>query len=194
MWIQLFDGKTTNGWRNLDGTEPPRAFQVDAQGNLYRYRDGGDIYYAEQKFADFELELEWKISPKGNSGIFVRVSNPAEVWQTGLEMQVLDDDLHPDGRSEITSAGSVYGLVARSKRVTGPVGEWNAVRIVVNDNLVDFHMNGERIAGINLDDRIWQRPVGKFPYAWASLPRQGYIVLQDHGDPVWYRNIRVKKF
>jgi hypothetical protein len=193
MWIELFDGKTTKGWKNLDGTEPTKAFKVDDEGNLYRYQGGGDIYYAEQTFADFELEVEWKISPKGNSGIFIRVSNVREVWQTGLEMQVLDDELHPDGRTEITSAGSIYGLVARSKSVVKPVGEWNAVRIVAKDNLVGFHMNGERIAGINLDDHIWQQPVSKFPYAWATLPREGYIVLQDHGDPVWYRNIRVRK-
>ena len=113
MWIDLFDGETTKGWKNLDGTEPTEAFTVDDNGCLYRHQGGGDIYYAERTFADFELEVEWKISPKGNSGIFIRVSNPKEVWQTGLEMQVLDDDLHADGQSEITSAGSIGSPLTR---------------------------------------------------------------------------------
>lgn len=190
MSVTLFDGTSLDGWKNVDGTAPLKAFQIDDDGNLARYQGGGDIYF-DQVFGDFELELEWKISPKGNSGIFIRVLDTGQVWQTGLEMQVLDDE-HPDGRQEITSAGSIYGLVARTKNTLKPVGEWNHVKIVAKDNLVDYYLNGERIVDIDLDDDQWKKPVSKFPYPWGFLRREGVIVLQDHGDPVWYRNITVK--
>lgn len=190
-WVTLFDGTDVERWRNLDGSQPLRAFQL-TDGTLHRHQGGGDVYF-DEVFADFDLIVEWKVAPGANSGIFFRVNDLRQVWQTGLEVQVLDNQNHGDGRNPLTSAGALYGLIPAATDVTRPVGEWNVTRIVAHDNKVESHLNGILVASLDLDDEAYAVPQGKFPYPWQALKREGYIVLQDHGDAVWYRNIRLRK-
>jgi hypothetical protein len=195
----LFDGETFDGWRGFKRPDMPAAWVVEeramrftAEGAL---EDRGSIISVEQ-FGDFELRLEWKISPGGNSGIFFRVSETTDrPYESGPEMQVLDDAGHPDGEDPMTSAGSNYGLHAPSSPVARPVGEWNEVRMLVEQGHVEHWLNGLKIVEYELGSEEWEQLVADTKFAaWPEYGRHpvGHIGLQDHGDPVWYRHIRIR--
>jgi hypothetical protein len=193
-WRLLFDGKTTRGWRGFRKDHMPDGWQV-IKGCLVRMGPGGDII-TEQQFDDFELTLEWRISPGGNSGIFFRVSEEENVvWRTGPEMQVLDNSAHADGRNALTSAGANYALHAPVRDVTEPVGLFNKVRVLVDCSHVEHWLNGVKIVEYELESPEWERLVAASKF--KSMPRhgrtkKGHIALQDHGDKVWYRNIKIR--
>jgi hypothetical protein len=196
-WKVLFDGKTFDGWRGFKIDKVPEGWLITEQGELHFTGKGkGDIMTKDQ-FENFELMLEWKISPGGNSGIFFHASEKNEYsWQTAPEMQVLDNGGHKDGQSPLTSAGSNYALHAPAKDVTREVGQFNEARIIVNKNQVEHWLNGEKIVEYELGSPEWQILVGESKF--KTLPdygryKKGHIVLQDHGDPVWYRNIKIRK-
>lgn len=199
-WRLLFDGETPAGWRGYRQEGFPAGWRVE-EGTLHFPGSeaaggaGGDIITVE-RFADFELALEWRLAPRGNSGIFIRVQEtPGWSWETGPEMQVLDDpaygpDLPPEER-----AGSNYALHAPAVDVLRPAGHWNAVRIVVHGAHVEHWMNGAHLLSYELLSEDWERRVAASKF--AAMPgygrsREGHLGLQDHGDPVWYRNIRVR--
>jgi Domain of Unknown Function (DUF1080) len=193
-WKVLFDGRTLSGWRGYRSSSTPDNWKV-VDGTLFRAAGGGDIMSVDE-FGNFELRLEWRISRNGNSGIMFRVTTDGdEPWWSGPEMQVLDNEGHPDGRDPLTSAGSNYALHAPVRDVTRPVGEWNAVRIVANGAHVEYWLNDVKIVEYELWSRDWEARVRATKFAqlpqYGRAPR-GHIVLQDHGDAVWYRNIRVK--
>jgi hypothetical protein len=195
-WRSLFDGRTADQWRAYRGDSLPAGWQV-VDGALTRVAKAGDIVSREQ-FQDFELALEWKVESGGNSGIFYRVAEAPEletVWQSGPEFQVLDDARHPDGRRPETSAGACYGLYPAPRDMVRPAGEWNEARIVVHGTHVEHWLNGHRVVAYALGSRDWEERVGRSKF--ADLPRygrepRGHIALQDHGDWVAYRNIRIR--
>jgi hypothetical protein len=191
----LFDGKTTRGWQGYRKGHVIDGWEVK-DGCLVRVGPGGDIA-TDGQYGDFELKLEWRIAPAGNSGIFYRVDDSVgPPWETGPEMQVLDNDEHADGKDPKTSAGSNYGLYAPFHDVTVPVGYFNRVRIVARGNHIEHWLNGEKVVEYELGSDDWrQRVTGSKFEAWpryGTVPR-GRIVLQDHGDPVWYRNIKIRE-
>jgi hypothetical protein len=166
-------------------------------GALTRVGEAGDIVTREE-FQDFELALEWKVEPGGNSGIMYRVAEGREletVWQSGPEFQVLDDARHPDGRRPETSAGACYGLYPATGGVVRPAGEWNEARIVVQGAQVEHWLNGQRVVRYELGSRDWEDRVRASKFAsmlrYGREPR-GHIALQDHGDWVAFRNIRIR--
>lgn len=193
-WRLLFDGQTLQGWRGFRSGTPPAGWKA-MDGALVRDGGGGDIMTVEQ-FGDFELRLDWKIAKGGNSGIMFRVTQDgAATYETGPELQVLDNAGHKDGGSSMTSAGSNYALHAPVRDVTRPVGEWNAVRLVVNGAHVEHWMNGVKLLEYELWSPDWTARMtaskfGKMPHYGRAT--RGHIALQDHGDPVWYRNIRIR--
>lgn len=196
-WHLLFDGRTAEQWRGYRKSDLPAGWQV-VDGALTRVGAGGDIVTREQ-FENFELSLEWKIQPGGNSGIFFRVLEDEaypNVWQTGPEMQVLDNQAHRDGLDPRTSAGSNYALHAPARDVTRPAGEWNHTRIIVAGNQVEHWLNGEKIVAYELWSDDWKARVQASKFkdmpAYATA-RSGHIALQDHGDWVAYRNIKIRK-
>jgi hypothetical protein len=194
-WRPLFDGQTLTGWhghRTL-GVVPAGWAVVD--GAITRVGEGGDLVTAEQ-FENFELEFEWMVTPGGNSGVFYRIDPAVEVtYMSAPEYQVLDDSAHRDGGSPLTSAGAAYGLYPSPAGHTSPVGEWNAGRIVLNGATVEHWLNGTQTASYTLWSPEWEQKVkdSKFgdwpPYGRAT---RGHIGLQDHGDRVAFRNIRIK--
>jgi hypothetical protein len=195
-WRLLFDGKTANGWVGWKQDRMPAGWQVQ-DGTLARVEKAGDIVTTESP-GDFELALEWKISEAGNSGVFFRVTDECRfTWQSGHEMQIIDNDRHPDGRNPMTMVGSCYALYPPkdNRDWTVPVGEWNKVRIVAKGNHIEYWLNGERIVAFDIRSDDWTRRIAaskfrQFPN--FGLAPKGRIALQDHGNLVWFRNIKIR--
>lgn len=194
-WELLFDGRTTSGWRGFRRDGVPAGWQV-VDGALTRAGPGGDLITVRQ-FSDFELTLEWKVAPCGNSGIMFRVTEDVEhTYHSGPEMQVLDDACHPDGQSRLTAAGANYGLHPAPAGVVRPPGEWNRVRLVVRGPHVEHWLNGFKVVEYELWSAEWEERVRRSKFVeWPPYGRQrrGHIALQDHGDWVAYRNIKVRE-
>ena len=194
-WRELFDGETTAGWRGYRLEGMPAGWQV-VDGALTRVDQAGDII-TEETFANFELTLEWKVAPGGNSGIFFRATESADhIYETAPEMQVLDDAAHPNGEDPLTSAGANFGLYPAPRGVVRPAGEWNAVRLVVDGAHVEHWLNGEMVVEYELWSTDWEDRVSTTKFAeWPDYGRapRGHIGLQDHGDRVAYRSIRIRE-
>jgi hypothetical protein len=194
-WRRLFDGRTLAGWRGFRSDTAPAGW-VARDGILARTGAGGDIMTVDQ-FGDFELELEWRISEGGNSGIMYRVTEEAEApYETGPEMQVLDDERHSDGKSQLTSAGSLFGLYPAPREVVRPAGEWNEARIVADSTHLEHWLNGQKVVETEIGTGEWDAKIADSKFAaWPGFAkaRRGHIVLQDHGDVVEYRNIRIRE-
>ena len=193
-WRPLFDGTTLAGWQNYHESRAPKGWRV-VNGTIRRVGDGGDLV-TTKTYANFELALDWKIWPGGNSGIIYRIDDKGEAtYVTGPEMQVLDDARHADGKSPLTSAGADYGLYAAPAGIVHPAGQWNSIRLLVNGNHVEHWLNGKKVVEYELSSPDWEAKVkaSKFK-AWPGYGRatSGRIGLQDHGDTVAYRNIRIR--
>lgn len=210
-WILLFDGEKTDGWRNYGKSTFPNGWIIDDGALMCQgsgrgeagAKEGGDILY-DKKFSNFHLKLEWKISEGGNSGIFYLGQETADfdfIWKTAPEMQVLDNEKHPDsflGVDGNRKAGSLYDLIPAKPQNAKPVGEWNTVEIICFKGTVIHKMNGETVVEYHLWTPEWNEMVAgsKFPElnpTWADVASDGYIGLQDHGDDVWFRNIKIKE-
>jgi hypothetical protein len=189
----LFDGVSLKGWRAYKTDTPPGGWKA-VGGELVRDGSGGDLMTVEQ-FADFELRLDWKIAKNGNSGIIYRIGDGPYPWSTGPEFQVLDNAGHKDGQSPLTSAGSNFAVNPPVKDVTKPVGEWNEIRLIALGNHVEHWMNGVKLLEYDIGSRDWEARVKASKF--ATMPgygrvKRGFIALQDHGDVVSYRNIRIR--
>lgn len=193
-WRLLFDGKTTAGWRNY-GKQTISDGWVVQDGALTRTGAGGDII-TNDAFKNFELTIDWKIEPRGNSGVFYRASEEQdEIYWNAVEMQVLDDAGHPDATNRRTSAGAAYDLYPSPAGHVKPAGEWNTARLVVNGNHVEHWLNGVKLLEYELGSADWNSKVAgsKFkPHPKFGKNAQGHIGLQDHGDVVAFRNIKIR--
>lgn len=196
-WKVLFDGKSTDAWRGFrQDSFPDKVWKVE-DGTL-RSIVGGESrdIITREKYRDFELELEWKIAPGGNSGIIYLVSEDFDqTWKTGPEMQVLDDAKHRDGKDPKTSAGALYALIAPVNKVLKPVGQWNKVRLIVHNGHVEHWLNGRKVLDYDLGSERMKPLIAasKFKdFPRFAENREGYVALQHHGDEVWYRKIRIR--
>jgi hypothetical protein len=193
-WRSLFDGRSLDAWRGYRRDGVPNGWQA-VDGAITRVAEAGDLV-SREVFGDFELMVEWRVAEGGNSGIMYRVTEEAaHTFETGPEMQVLDDDRHPDGRSRLTAAGAVYGLYPAPAGVVKPAGEWNVARIVARGPRIEHWLNGVEVARYELGSREWKARVATSKFRkWPGYGRAtaGHIALQDHGDRVAYRNIRIR--
>ncbi len=194
-WKLLFDGHNVSEWRGYKQKEMPATGWSVEDGALVNHGGGGDIVSREE-FADFELELEWKIPEGSNSGIFFHASEDHDhVWESAPEFQILDDAHHPDGQNPKTSAGSNYALIAPPPAVTRPVGSWNVARIRVLGSHVEHWLNGVKLLEYELWTPEWNALVAGSKFAKMpgyGLEKTGHLALQDHGDPVSFRDIRIR--
>lgn len=203
-WIHLFDGSSYDNWRGYltEDIHPEWTIEEDAMA-FNPGEEGGKNIISKEQFTNFILSLEWKISEGGNSGIFWAVHEDTqfpEAYETGPEIQVLDNQKHPDAfvGEGTHKAGALYDMIAPSKDVTKPAGEWNVCIIEVNHttNSGKVTLNGTEIVKFPVNGAEWDAMVSKSKFKdWAGFGKYqtGHIGLQDHGDKVWYRNIKIKK-
>lgn len=193
-WQLLFDGKSAKGWMSIKN-EPIADSKVQ-EGSLNPHPCNYMLVY-EKPLENYVLSLDFKISPKCNSGIFIRTSTLTprpgrDVGFNGIEIAI--DDTKGTGFHD---TGAIYDLVQPKVNVMKPAGEWNRIQITSNDNLIEVEINGQTVSKMDLEEwpAINKRPDGsahKFDVAYKDHPRTGYIGLQDHGSDCWYRNIKLK--
>lgn len=215
-WELLFNGKTMNHWKGYCKDDVPAAWSVTEEGTIHitgsgrgeaGATDGGDII-TRKTYGNFELSLEWKISEGGNSGIFylaqeICANDTSEgdpIWKSSPEMQILDNDKHIDaklGKEGNRQAGSLYDLIPAKPQTAKPAGEWNHVKITVFKGTVLHQMNGENVLEYHLWTDDWKEmclnsKFAEFPN-FINTAEEGHIGLQDHGDNVWFRNIKIRE-
>jgi hypothetical protein len=193
-WVLLFDGKTTSGWMTSD-TKLPRT-PVE-QGSLNPHKSGHYMLIHTQQWSNFVLSLDFKISKGCNSGVFIRTSSLTprpgkDVGFNGIEIAI--DDTTGAGYHD---TGAIYDLVKARKNAMKPAGEWNHMVVTCDRNSIRVEVNGESVAAMNLDQFTEpnKRPDGtshKFDVTYKDHPRRGYIGLQDHGSPCWFKNIKLR--
>lgn len=188
-WRNLFDGQTLNGWAVVG--DRPENWVVE-NGAIHCRGNGGGYLRTIDQFGNFALACEFNVSPRANSGIFVRWSDLRDPVNTGIEVQVMDTA----GKREMSKhdSGALYDLVAPSVDAMHPAGQWNWMVITCSGPYIGVKLNGRRVAEMDLDQytTAGRSPDGtenKFKYPMAKLPRRGYIGLQNHGNEVWYRNL-----
>ena len=195
-WTVLFDGERVKGLRGYKEEGFPNSWEI-VDGTLKTIPGYGVDLISVDIYNNFELELEWKVPEGGNSGIFYFATEEGDyIWQSAPEMQVLDDKKHSDGKNTLTSAGALYAMIAPTKSVLNPVGEFNQVRIKVKDNHVEHWLNGTKVVEYEYQsDAMWDL-VAKSKFNTMPLfakASEGHIGIQgDHGE-IWYRNIRIRK-
>ena len=195
-WIVLFDGEKVNGLRGYKQKGLPDSWVI-VDGALKTIPGHGVDLISEDVYKNFELELEWKVPKGGNSGIFYFATEEGKhIYESAPEMQVLDNIAHRDGLRDVTTAGSLYDLIAPIKNVVKTVGEFNQVRIKVEDNHVEHWLNGIKILEYEYQSEHMKALIAKSKFKTMPLfakASSGHIGLQgDHGE-IWYRNIRIRK-
>jgi hypothetical protein len=202
-WKLLFDGKTSSGWHMYNKKSFSPAWKI-TDGNLFcdstiRIPKGeeGDIC-TNDVYENFDLRYQWKISKNGNSGVMFLVQESPKFeapYTTGPEMQVLDNEGHPDGKIHKHRAGDLYDLIASSSEPVHPVGEWNDAEIKLDHGMLNLYLNGVNVVSTQLWTANWDALVKGSKFAqWPAFAKSksGHIDLQDHGNDVWFRNIRIR--
>ena len=156
---------------------------------------GGDIM-TKEKYSDFELTFHWKVTDGANSGVMYRVTTgDSAPYLSGPEYQILDDSKHRDGNNKLTSAGALYGLYVAADKEVKPVGQWNSAKIVQRGNAVEHWLNGKKVVSAEIGSEDWNKRVdgSKFK-TWKKFgaSQSGHIAFQDHGDKVWFKDIKIK--
>lgn len=211
-WMLLFDGESTDGWRGYQKETFPNAWMISDDGSLHIQgsgrgelgnTEGGDIIY-DQVFSDFHFKVEWKVAEAANAGIFYRGSEDEQwdyIWKTAPEMQVLDNVNHPDaalGKDGNRKAGSLYDLIPADPQNAKLFGEWNSAEVIARGNNIQHIQNGEVVVEYTIGSERMAELIAdsKWPGInpnWGDIAMEGIIGLQDHGDDVWFRNIKIKE-
>jgi hypothetical protein len=207
-WVLLFNGKNFDGWRQCNGTAMPANWVLEddamkvviGEGKKPGQGANGDILYPGKKFKNFELSIDWKASKMANSGIFFNVREvPGKpIYYAAPEIQVLDNVDATDNKIDSHLAGSLYDMLPADPKTVKPVGEWNTIVIKVKDGQVTHTQNGVKVVSYSLWTPEWDALIAKskfksFPGFTEGISKEGYIGLQDHGYPVWFRNIKIRE-
>jgi hypothetical protein len=206
-WVLLFNGKNFDGWRQCNGTEMPKNWTIDdnalkvftGEGKNPGQGANGDILFGTNKFKNFELTIDWKASKMGNSGVFYNVREvPGQpIYYAAPEVQVLDNVDASDNKIDSHLAGSLYDMIAADPKTVKPTGSWNTMVIKVQDGKVTHTMNGVIVVSYTLWTPEWDALVANskfktFQGFTEGIAKEGYIGLQDHGFPIWFRNIKIR--
>jgi len=194
-WVLLFDGETTAGWHNFQ-QETVSGWKV-VDGMLMTEGGNGDIV-TNNTYDNFELVFEWKVAPEGNSGVMYLVQEDEaydHTHQTGPEYQIIDDENYPGELTDDQKSGANYALHAPGTAAANPAGEFNTGKIILNEGVVSHWLNGEKVVEYELWTEEWEEILSKTKF--AAMPgygqsKSGHIALQDHGDEVAFRNIKIK--
>jgi hypothetical protein len=207
-WVLLFNGKDFTGWRQCNGTAMPKNWIIEDNAMKVFTGEGknpgsganGDIVYSTKKFKNFELTVDWKVGKMGNSGIFFNVREvPGQpIYYAAPEIQILDNVDATDNKLASHLAGSLYDMVAADPKTVHPAGEWNTIVIRVKDGKVTHIQNGVKVVEYELWTPAWDALVANskfktFPGFTEGIAKEGYIGLQDHGYPIWFRNIKIRE-
>jgi hypothetical protein len=195
-WTVLFDGSSTEHWRGFKRDSFPEGGWQVKEGVLTSIGSGERIdLITKKRYTNFELELEWRVEPRGNSGIFYRVTEEADtIWHLAPEYQLIDD-----GRvsNPLQSTGSLYDILPpNDQKKLRPVGEFNTSRIVIRGNQVEHWVNGENILSFSFDDPAVQEKIAQSKFARHDnfgQVAEGHVALQHHGDTVGFRNVRIRE-
>jgi hypothetical protein len=205
-WVLLFNGKDFKGWRQCNGTAMPKNWVIEdgtmkvftAEGKTPGEGSDGDIVFSGKKFKNFELSVEWKASKMANSGIFfdVREVPGQPIYYAAPEVQILDNADATDNKVASHLAGSLYDMIAADPKTVHPAGEWNTMVITVKNGKVTHIQNGVKVVEYELWTPVWDTLVANskfktFPGFTEGIAKEGFIGLQDHGYPVWFRNIKI---
>lgn len=186
-WIDLFDASHAEAWKNV--TDDTKGI-FELKDGVFHVPGGAGTHYValmSESFADFQLHIEFKVARGSNSGVFVR-TDPKDPVYRGVEVQVLDDfGQAPDKNG----SGSIYDIVTPMFNMARPAGEWNSYDITCRGAEMEVVMNGWRVVSTDLSKMTM--PIGKFDTPLAELPREGHVILQDHGGEVWFRNLVIKR-
>ena len=200
-WQLLFDGNSTKGWHSFNQQGIGAAWKVQDQ-TLYLDASGkegrGDIV-SDESFENFHLRFDWKIAPKGNSGLMFLVQEGEgrqATWHTGPEYQIIDDVNYPDKLQPVQLSASLYDIIPCPPGLVKPAGEWNTGEIILDKGKLELLVNGKKTVSTNLWDDNWKKMIAGTKFIkekdFAAF-KNGKIALQDHGAQVWFRNIKVKK-
>jgi cytochrome c len=200
-WELLFNGKNLDGWRTFKQDKAGAAWKIQDNAialTKEKGSSGGDII-TDKQYENYELVLEWRIQNCGNSGIIFNVQEGDGfdyVWQTGPEVQVLDDVCHPDAQYVTHRAGDLYDMIECNRATVKPAGEWNQVRLVIRNNgMTEQWLNGRKVVEYEMFTKEWETMISKSKFKdmkGFGTYKKGHIALQDHGDLVWFRNIKIK--
>lgn len=205
-WKLLFDGSSTKGWHKYGGEPVGSAWKIKdssiyldaSQTENWQIRGGGDIV-TDEEFENFHLKLDWKIDTNGNSGIIIYIHEDSAKyqwgWMTGPEMQVLDNNGHRDAKITKHRAGDLYDLISVSKETVKPALEWNHVEIISNNGKLDLFLNGENVISTMMWDDNWKKLIAGSKFKTVEgfgMYKKGRLGLQDHGNNVWFRNVKIK--
>jgi hypothetical protein len=207
-WKLLFNGKDFSGWRQCNGTAMPKNWVIEDNAMKVIIGEGkkpgeganGDILYGEQKFRNFEVSIDWKASKMANSGIFINVREVTgkPIYYASPEIQVLDNVDATDNKIASHLAGSLYDMIAADPKTVHPAGQWNTIVIRVQNGKVTHIQNGVKVVEYELWTPAWDNLVANskfktFPGFTEGISKEGFIGLQDHGYPVWFRNIKIRE-
>jgi hypothetical protein len=207
-WILLFNGKDFTGWRQCNGTEMAKNWVVEdgamkvftAEGKKPGEGSNGDIIYAVKKFKNFEWSVDWKVSKMGNSGLFFSVREvPGQpIYYAAPEIQILDNKDATDNKVASHLAGSLYDMVAADPKTVKPAGEWNTIVIRMKNGKVTHIQNGVKVVEYEMWTPAWDEMVAKSKFKTfkgfiEGIDKEGYIGLQDHGYPIWFRNVKIRE-
>ncbi|WP_254411889.1 3-keto-disaccharide hydrolase [Dyadobacter diqingensis] len=201
-WVKLFDGKTTTGWHSWQESSVNPQWKIE-DGAIVLAEKGGKDLVTDKEYGDFELELEWKISEGGNSGIIYHVVEDKKYccpYSTGPEIQILDDVKHPDakaGKDGNHKSASLYDMLPPSDfTATKPAGEWNKAKVIIKNGHGESWLNGKKLVEFSTMGPEWEKLVANSKFkTWNGfgVSQKGKIALQDHGNKVSFKNIRIKE-
>ncbi len=200
-WQSLFNGKNLEGWHVFNNQDTDGKWSA-IDGTLFfdssSDAEGGDLV-TDNDYENFEFALEWKISPCGNSGIFWGVQEDGKIdhtFHSAPEMQVLDNSCHPDAKIKTHRAGDLYDMIECSEENVKPAGEWNAIKIIADNGKYQFYQNGVNVVSFEMFNTKWDEMIEDSKFKGMEhfgKYRKGKFALQDHGNDVWFRDIKIKE-
>jgi len=199
-WKLLFDGKTLNGWRAYQNKKleswMAMSGVIHCKGSTEDKSDLRADLITDKQYENFDLSIDWKISPKGNSGIiYLATEQHKAAYETGPEYQIIDDLNFPEKLEDWQKTGANYAMDPAPTAAPNPAGEWNHTRIVVNKLHVEHWLNGKKVVEYDLYSDDWKKK--KMAVKWKDVAsygqsKKGYITFQNHGSEAWFKNIKIK--